>query len=52
MGHTYPGSTVMELSATVFGLPTNGSIVYVRLWSLIGGVWHFQDYAYNAASHP
>jgi glucose/arabinose dehydrogenase len=46
----YPGSTVTQLSATVFGLPTNGSIVYVRLWSLIGGVWHFQDYVYTAAS--
>jgi glucose/arabinose dehydrogenase len=46
----YPGSTVTELSATVFGLPTNGSIVYVRLWSLIGGVWYFQDYVYTAAS--
>jgi hypothetical protein len=48
----YPGAPVLELSATVSGLPTNGSIVYVRLWSLIGGIWHFRDYTYNAASRP
>ena len=48
----YPGSAVTGHSATVFGLPTNGSIVYVRLWSLIGAAWHFEDYAYNSASPP
>jgi hypothetical protein len=30
-------------------LPTNGSTVYVRLWSLVGGVWQWNDYEYQAA---
>src|SRR5204863_10161350 len=37
-----------SLSATVTGLPTNGSTVYVRLWSLIGSVWNYRDYTYTA----
>ena len=48
----YPGSSVTGLSATVSGIPTNGSIVYVRLWSLIGAAWSFADYAYNSSSGP
>jgi hypothetical protein len=35
-------------SATVTGLPTNGSTVYVRLWSLISGNWQNRDYTYTA----
>lgn len=38
----------MQLSAGVSGLPTNGSTVYVRLWSLILGVWQYNDYAITA----
>jgi hypothetical protein len=37
-----------NLSATVSGLPTNGSTIYVRLWSLIGD-WQHRDYTYTAA---
>ena len=36
-------------SQTVSGLPTNGQTVYVRLWSLINGVWQANDYTYTAA---
>ena len=39
-----------SVSLTVTGLPTNGSPVYVRLWSVIGGAWLFNDYTYSAAS--
>ena len=46
----YPGSQVASLSVTVSGLPTNGSSLYVRLWSLIGGMWQYEDYNYSAAS--
>jgi Metallo-peptidase family M12 len=46
----YSQSQGTNLSVTVGGLPTNGSTVYVRLWSLIGGVWQFNDYTYTAAS--
>src|SRR4030095_15417537 len=45
----HPGSRVTSLSETVFGLPTNGSRLYVRLWSLIGAGWEYEDYAYSAA---
>jgi hypothetical protein len=38
-----------SLSVTATGLPTNGSTVYVRLWSLIGGAWQWNDYTYIAA---
>jgi len=27
--------------------PTNGQTVYVRLWSLISGSWHFNDTTYS-----
>jgi Calcineurin-like phosphoesterase/Beta-propeller repeat len=46
----YPGSQVTNLSATVSGLPTNGSTVYMRLWSLISGTWLYNDYTYTAFS--
>ena len=36
------------LSATVAGLPTDGSTVYVTLWSLIGGSWQYNEYSYTA----
>jgi len=34
-----------NLSVTISGLPTTGTL-YVRLWSLIGGSWSYNDYAY------
>ena len=39
-----------HLSRTVSGLPTNGSTIYVRLWSLIGSTWQFTDYTYTAVT--
>ena len=36
--------------ATVTNLPTNGSMVYVRLWSLTNGTWRRNDYKYTAAT--
>src|SRR4030095_7382404 len=38
------------LSATVSGLPTNGSTVHVRLKSRIGTNWLNSDYTYTTAS--
>jgi hypothetical protein len=35
-----------SLTGTVLGLPVDGRTIYVRLWSLIGGVWQSYDYAY------
>ena len=42
----YSVSEGTNLSATVMALPTNGSTVYVRLWSKIGGLWSYNDYSY------
>ncbi|MCX7603273.1 MAG: hypothetical protein N2036_04275 [Bryobacteraceae bacterium] len=36
-------------SVTVTGLPTNGQVIYVRLWSYIDGAWQFVDASYRAA---
>ena len=35
-------------SYSVSGLPTNGSTVYVTLWSLVGGQWLNNQYTYTA----
>ena len=37
-----------SLSTTVNNLPTNGSTVYVRLWTLASGIWVYNDYTYTA----
>lgn len=46
----YNQSTGSTQSATVTGLPTNGSAVYVRLHSYISSTWVYNDYQYVAAS--
>ena len=43
------GSLGTSLSATVTGLPLDASMVHVRLWYLIGGVWDFSDFQYTSA---
>jgi streptogramin lyase len=45
----YSGNT-LATSATVGGLPTNGQIVYVRLYTKFGGVLQYNDYVYTAVS--
>jgi hypothetical protein len=39
----------LTTSATVNSLPTNGSTVYVRLWTALGAVWQYADYTYTAS---
>ena len=46
----YNQSQGTNLSVMVSGLPTNGGAVYVRLWSLINGVWQYNDYTYVATT--
>jgi hypothetical protein len=46
----YGQSLGLSLSATVTGLPTNGSTIYVRLWSYLASEWQFNDYTYKAAT--
>ena len=38
------------LTTTASGLPTDGSTVYVTLWSLVGGQWVNNQYTYTAYS--
>jgi len=46
----FNASTGTSKSATVSGLPLDGRILYVRLWSLVGNTWQFNDYMYGAAT--
>ncbi len=39
-----------SLSATVLGVPTDGRVIYVRLWSCLGGVWQYEDSTYRAST--
>jgi hypothetical protein len=43
-------SVGLNRTATVTGLPTNGSTVYVRLWWKVSGSWRSQDHTYTAGS--
>ena len=42
--------TVTGQSQGVMGIPTSGSTLYVRLYSLINGAWQYTDYTYTEAS--
>ena len=42
------GNLGNTLTATVNGLPSNGSTVYVTLYSLVGGQWLSNQYSYTA----
>ncbi|MEN8691857.1 MAG: reprolysin-like metallopeptidase [Desulfobacterales bacterium] len=44
------GSLGRNLSTTVTGLPTDGSIIFARLWYRIASVWQHIDVQYIAAS--
>jgi FtsP/CotA-like multicopper oxidase with cupredoxin domain len=44
----FPSAGTTTTSTTVSGLPVNGSTVYIRLWSLFGTTWGFNDYVYTA----
>jgi hypothetical protein len=46
----YDADQALNLTRTVSGLPMNGSTIYVRLYSYIGGAWLFNDYTYHAAT--
>ena len=45
----FNSGSITTPSAQVTGLPSNGVIVYARLFSLINGVWQFNDYTYTEA---
>src|SRR3989442_1821818 len=41
--HEFYNQGGTSVSATVSGLPTNGSAIYARLWSMINGAWQWND---------
>ncbi len=45
-GDLYKADQGTMTSATVSGLPVDGRIIYVRLWSLVGSDWDFSDTSY------
>lgn len=47
----YGASQGLSRSRTVSNLPTDGRLLYVRLWSLINGSWQYNDYSYRAYSN-
>ena len=46
----FPASGTMDTSTTAEGLPTDGRLLYVRLWTAIGGQWYSTDATYMAAT--
>jgi hypothetical protein len=44
----YSSGRVTRTSTTVSGLPTNGKMIYARLYSVINGVTFYNDYTYTA----
>jgi hypothetical protein len=45
----FAGSASSNTSATVSGLPTDGRLIYVRFWEMVGGIWQYSDYTYRSA---
>src|ERR1039458_7902740 len=46
----YSGSQGSNTSKTFTSLPTDGSTIYICLWSKIGAAWKFLDYSYKSAA--
>ena len=44
----YNQGTGTSTSRTITGLPSNGSMIYARLWTQYGGVWLYNDYSYKS----
>ncbi len=44
------GSTGLTRSRSVTGLPSDGSTIYVRLWTRTSAGWTYTDYSYLAAA--
>jgi hypothetical protein len=49
VGSYFGQNVALATSQAVSGIPTNGGIVAVRLWTLLGGVWQYNDYSYTAS---
>ena len=49
-GNIFGANVGTATSQTVSGIPTGGQTIYVKLWSLINGVWQSNAYTYTAAN--
>ena len=49
-GNIFGQNVALVTSRTVTGIPTNGATIYVRLWTLLGSTWSYNDYTYTAYS--
>ena len=48
----YNSTPITALTTTATGLPTNGTMIYARMFSLINGTWQSNDYTYTAHGTP
>lgn len=46
----YGQSTGLNRGVTIGNLPTNGSTIYIRLWTRLSTGWQYNDYTFTAAS--
>lgn len=46
----YSAGQGLGLSTAVAGVPNDGSSIFVRLWTNVGGAWLFNDYNYKACT--
>jgi hypothetical protein len=49
-GNIFAGNVGTALSRTVTGIPTDGSTIYVQIWSQIGGQWYANRYSYSTVA--
>lgn len=49
IGGIFAKNVGLATSETVSGIPTGGTTIYIRLWTLLDGIWHFRDYSFTAA---
>jgi serine protease len=47
-GDLFEASVGLATNQTVNGLPVMGTPVYVRLWTLVSGIWLYNDYTYTS----
>jgi len=48
----FNSTPITATQVSVTGLPTNGTTLYARLYSMINGAWQYNDYTYSAAATP
>ncbi len=48
----YAGNPVYTNSQTISNIPTDGSTIYVRLFTYVNGGYQYNDYTYTAGSSP